>query len=79
MKTPAAKIVDALDRLPPLDVRFNDWTSDRVEGKPIEVFVQDDDKDNPVIARYPITVGLTQALLRERKHQRIEAVKKILG
>jgi hypothetical protein len=58
-----AQAIDAVQ----LWTRFNDWTSDREEGLPIEVcrYGMDDEPEIVVVARYPATEDEGDVLSRE--------------
>ncbi|MCZ3377407.1 hypothetical protein [Rhizobium sp. AG207R] len=61
--------------------RFNDWTSDRVEGFPIEIcrYGNDDEPEIVVVRRFPRDIGemeaLTMTVMEERARAAIEAMR----
>lgn len=58
-----AEAIEAVD----LFSRFNDWTSDRVPGLPIEIcrHGEEDESEIIIVARYPATHGEQRALDEE--------------
>lgn len=66
-----AKAIDAVQ----LFSRFNDWTSDKVEGLPIEIcrYGNDDENEIVIIKRFPSQKGETAALYEVVSEMRARA------
>lgn len=61
MTTVIERVAEAIDAVQ-LFSRFNDWTTDRVDGLPIEICRYGADDEVVVIKRFPAVKGMDDAL-----------------